>query len=245
MASCMMVDNDNALVDVYIDPEHRDHPVSGQIIEECSLFAGRRNTGITINMSRAAQICTPTKQACPAFAIDIYEGKLSNVIMKNLVNEIKCDFLNGIDGNSQLQLQRISSYDAGVYGNPRYSFIEKYLLSESVTTAIATCDGTRITDGIFGYGCMQQLGRDSYLLGPLFGESTEIAMTLTNFLLQTLKAGQRVVIPTLSTNSEYQDILSGIGLTKSEKLLRVYNNHVPSSDFSRAYVMTTPFHTLL
>ena len=133
----------------------------------------------------------------------------------------------------------VLDYDSDVYlQNHREAFLKQYLHPQSTTTFLV-CDRN---SKVVGYGCIQSVdsGLSSYLIAPLYADTTSIAETLLGKLLTIPPKGTNVGFDVYEDNKSAVQLAKMYELAVFEEVVTVFMCKVDYEETPRkAYAITS------
>ena len=130
--------------------------------------------------------------------------------------------------------EQLFVYDTKMHTIPRREFLKCWIKEDITTTYCAVAEG-----GIEGYGCVQPIEGGSYMIGPVFADTPELAGGLFTKLMLSVPEGKQVAFDIPSENPLSQAIVKRHKMVFELKLYRMYTKEVLKFDLEKVYAFTT------
>lgn len=128
---------------------------------------------------------------------------------------------------SLLPLQK---YDLKIHGFERSEYLRKHIEGPGTETHIAMNDCFHI-----GYGCLKQLDRNTYRLGPLFADSLEVAEALYHSITRNLPKNANLQVALPEQSNLYKTVYQDAMILQNFKCTRAYNNEVHPLELTKVF----------
>lgn len=125
----------------------------------------------------------------------------------------------------------VAAFDRRLFPAPRGQFLKSWFGAARSTAVVSN------GNIVLGYGAIRAC-RDGYKIGPLFAETTRIAMTIIDHLIQqTGPVRVDIDIPAMQTTLIEE--LEALGLTKGFETARMYRGPAPTLHMPGVFAITS------